>query len=356
MIHKQNWEETKRHFEAFWNRDYERRCNLILCTPNHTPYPLLSEETASDEAWYTSPDILYARWVNEARRWNYHGEAFPYGFLYFGTGGHAAYFGAKPRYAEKRDTIWFDEFLHEPDASLLHFDPQSPALRRQLDIANTMARRAGEDFLVGMNDNCGCIDALAELRGPQNLLFDMMDDPEFVCAARDKIVDAWKVAQQQFFEVLAENNFGGSSQSWMQLWSDKRQAQIQCDFSVMISPEMFEQFVLPEIEESAAFLDYTTYHLDGMEQIRHLDMLLSVKRLDNIQWTPVAGQPKTSHFIGELQRIQAAGKGLILIPQLDEVEFLMTNLSHKGLHLIVNGVRDDEQAEDLLRLAERLAH
>ena len=87
-----------------------------------------------------------------------------------------------------------------------------------------------------------------------------------------------------------------------------------------------------------------------------MDMLLSVKKLDNIQWTPVAGQPKTSAFIRELQKIQAAGKGLVLLPEKGEVPFLMENLSHKGLHLVVNDIADPREAEDLLRLAEKLAH
>lgn len=142
----------------------------------------------------------------------------------------------------------------------------------------------------------------------------------------------------------------------MQLWCPGRHAQIQCDFSVMISPALYEEFVLPMIEQSTEFLDYTTYHLDGQEQLRHLDMLLSVKRLDNIQWTAVAGQPKTSHFIKELRQIQEAGKGLVLIPGKDEIPYLMENLSHKGLMIIANGIQDEQEANDLIHLAERLAH
>ena len=113
---------------------------------------------------------------------------------------------------------------------------------------------------------------------------------------------------------------------------------------------------MPEIEGCTEFYDYSTYHFDGQEQIRHLDILLSVKNLDSIQWTPVAGQPPTSHFIEVLQKIQKAGKGLILFPNSDEVPFLLNNLSHKGLFLKVEGVKDINEANDLIRLAEQYAH
>lgn len=356
MIHKENWEETQKHLDAFWNKDYENRCNLAMRVPwaegNQDALPPL--DCSSLEEAYTSPDYLYARWKRHSLCHQFFGEGIPVSNLDFGTAGHATYFGAKPHYAP--DTIWFSPTLEEPDAALLRYDPEEKAFKKHQEITAALARKAAGEFMVAMPDNCGIIDALAALRGPENLLLDMIENPEFVHEACRKITEAWKTTQSRFFEILAENNQGGSSHSWMQLWCPKRHAQIQCDFSVMISPAMFEEFVLPEIEECAEFLDCITYHLDGQEQIRHLDLLLSVKKLDNIQWTPVAGQPRTSTFIKEFQKIQAAGKGLVLIPEKDEVPILMENLSHKGLHLIVNDVSSPQEAEDLLRLAEKLAH
>jgi len=142
----------------------------------------------------------------------------------------------------------------------------------------------------------------------------------------------------------------------MQTWSRGIHGQLQCDFSVMISPRHYEKFVLPELEECTSFYDNSTYHLDGQEQIRHLDLILSVKRLDNIQWTHVAGQPQMSNFINVFQRIQRAGKGLVLAPDLEEVPVLLKNLSHKGLIIVVSGLDNIDDANDLIKLAEQYAH
>jgi hypothetical protein len=38
------------------------------------------------------------------------------------------------------------------------------------------------------------------------------------------------------------------------------------------------------------------------------------------------------------------------------VEFLMKNLSHKGLQICVGGMKNKEEAEDLMALARKLAH
>lgn len=48
--------------------------------------------------------------------------------------------------------------------------------------------------------------------------------------------------------------------------------------------------------------------------------------------------------------------GLILIPEKKEVPFLLRNLSHKGLHLVLNDIADEKEADALIKLAEKEAH
>ncbi|MCM8777890.1 MAG: hypothetical protein NC905_06510 [Candidatus Omnitrophica bacterium] len=69
-------------------------------------------------------------------------------------------------------------------------------------------------------------------------------------------------------------------------WAPGKLAKFQCDISCMISPEMFNEFVLPYLEEQCKHLNYSFYHLDGPGAIKHLNSLLSIEELDGIQWTP----------------------------------------------------------------------
>jgi hypothetical protein len=355
LKYKDNWEETKKHFEAFWNKDYIDRCCLsISLWKNNSDKLVLPKSIYTLEEKYTDADYKFRHADYGARNTLYMAESIPVVLPNFGTAGHANYFGAKPKYAP--DTIWFDPVLDEPDIDKVIYDESETALNKHKRYVSEIAERAQGLFMVGMNDNCGILDALAELRGNEALLLDLVENPEFVEAACKKITGAWKNTQRQFFEILRENNDGGSSHSWMQTWSQGSHGQMQCDFSVMISPEHYERFVLPELIDCSEFYDHSTYHLDGQEQIRHLDLILSVKRLDNIQWTPVAGQPRTSHFIDVFQKIQKAGKGLVLMPQLDEVPVLLENLSHKGLNIVTYGFKNIDEANDLIALAKKLAH
>ena len=111
----------------------------------------------------------------------------------------------------------------------------------------------------------------------------------------------------------------------------------------MVNRGTLKAFVLPELEEACDWLDYSVYHFDGQEQICHLDILLSIQGLNAIQWTHVAGQPDVTAFIPVLQRIQAAGKGLILFPEtIGQASALLEHLCPRGLYLITHA---DSEAE-----------
>ena len=42
---------------------------------------------------------------------------------------------------------------------------------------------------------------------------------------------------------------------------------LQCDFSYMISPNMFKRFVVPDLTACCDHLDYGFYHLDGKGEL-----------------------------------------------------------------------------------------
>ena len=48
---------------------------------------------------------------------------------------------------------------------------------------------------------------------------------------------------------------------------------------------------MPSLQQQCQKLDYTLYHLDGPDAIKHLDALMEIEELDALQWTPGAGKP-----------------------------------------------------------------
>jgi 5-methyltetrahydrofolate--homocysteine methyltransferase len=76
----------------------------------------------------------------------------------------------------------------------------------------------------------------------------------------------------------------------------------------MIGPDMFDEFVKPELEACCRKLTNAFYHLDGPGQLPHLDSLLQIEELAGVQWVPGAGQPDVTHWPEVYRKIHEAGK------------------------------------------------
>jgi len=299
--------------------------------------------------WYMDPNEIYDRAIIKVENTFYGGEAFPFVGSNFGVAGHAKYFKGC-RYQFTDETTWFYPSLG--DGELPEYLGEDSILSEELSCMKRLGDLGFGKFLLAVPDNCGTIDALANLRGSENLLTDMIEDPEYVRACSRAILDGFFDSSPKIYDVLSKNNSGGSTHGWMQLWVDGKIQHTQADFSVMISPVMFEKFILPDLEEECSWLDYSIYHFDGQEQIRHLDMLLSIKNLNTIQWTHVAGQPDFTAFIPVYQRIQEAGKGLIMAPtSVRQAKELLDNLKPEGLYLIISA-NNESEAKEYLALRE----
>jgi len=335
----------KNRMAAFWEHElYD--APLIAFTPMQkiaptTPHHETPSDASYDEllARYSNTETILENAEQGIKNATYYGDTLPNYFPNFGAAGHAAYFGC--RFRLKSNSIWFETMDFDPETDKLQFDKNSPVLLAQEKLFKLASKKA-QGYTIGMPDNCGSLDALAHIRGTQELLMDLLLHPEFVKTSTMKIVDALTYSGDIFFEHSLNSEFGGSCNSWFNLWSPKRFMQLQCDFSTMISPEQFAEFVMPELEATIDWLDHSIYHLDGEEQIRHLDMLLSIEKLHGIQWTPVAGQPKTTHFIEVLKKIQAAGKSLVLMPEANEMQTIMDNLRPEGVRVMLQHCALDE--------------
>ena len=129
-------------------------------------------------------------------------------------------------------------------------------------------------------------------------------------------------------------------------------AVIQCDFSCLISPQQVREFVIPAVEEEAAFLDYSVYHYDGKDALGHLDDILAIKDIDVIQWVPGDGQPRSIEWMELLKKIQKAGKGLWIYDwTCEEILQNFKELKPEGLVFSVGASSEDEAK----RLVENVA-
>lgn len=357
MIHQPDWERAKNRFSALWQNELVDRCCIGITCPVDPSVGSLDKHVAhraeSLEKWWTNPEAIYQRNLQSFRNTCYFGEAHPCVFLNFGPAGNAAYYGATPVFSE--NTIWHSPWVEDvEDYDRLAFHDTHDMFGRTLAAAKYLCDRSKGEFHVSMPDNCVALDVLAQLRDTEELLCDMMLYPDEVKRALKFLVAEWKRITSAFYDQIKDNN-EGSSIGWLNTFAPGLHAQIQCDIAAMISPQHFDSFFMPEMHEACEYLKYSLYHLDGIEQLQHLNSILSCDSLNMIQWTSVAGQPPAIQYMDSLKQIQAKGKGLLLNVPPEYVETLLNELSSRGLY-IVTYAPDEESARVLLRLAEKLTH
>jgi 5-methyltetrahydrofolate--homocysteine methyltransferase len=358
MINKDNnLEKYKERCLAFWYREYVERCTIAIYAPAGPDYKNINkfldkiEMPGNFKTFWTDSEYIVE---NNTRRFHstyFIGEAVPNLFINLGPGVTASYLGCTPHFTQ--DTVWFEQFINDWEKDDYDFDEYNCMWEKTCEITQlAVSKSAGEKYFVSLTDLSGVIDVMAHMRGVQNLCFDMVEKPEVVKKARDKILEDWFRCLTALYNMTRENNKGCMNRHG--IWAPDLYYPLQCDFSALISPKMFEEFVLPEIQEECKRMKYAEYHLDGQDALKHLDCLLSIPELDAIQWQPgVNGGPMVK-WIPLLKKIQKAGKSIVLVDiEPDEVETIVDELSPNGM-FISTKCQSKEEALDLLRVVEAI--
>jgi hypothetical protein len=214
-----------------------------------------------------------------------------------------------------------------------------------LDFCRAAMERWQGQVLVGMTDLGGTLDVLSTFRPSEKLLMDLYDSPEEVERLTWEAHEVWHKLYQEINAILQPVNPGYSD--WSTIYSSLPSYIVQCDFSYMISPRMFKRFALPELAATCRRLPRSFYHLDGVGEIPHLDMLLSIPELGGVQWIPGDGKPDCSNWPEIYQKIYAAGKRMqVLGSTFDVLDAVIDQVgTGRGMHF--KGIAapiDQEQA------------
>jgi hypothetical protein len=342
-----DFDVVSKNFESFWNHEYFGRCAVRITAPRGKldfPRPRNHE----DLIWeWTDGEFILKKNRILAENTYYLGEAYPHIILNLGAAGHAGFFN-NSRFQFAEDTVWF--FPVDRGEKLV-FSKDAFLYKATVDLARYLADNSDDEFIISMSDCCGNADALAHLRGNEQLLMDMLDDPDTVKQELDIIQKAWEEITHDVYRIVKDNNYGGSAIGWMGTYARGLHAQMQSDMAVMLSPNQFGEFILDELERQSDVLEYPCYHLDGQEQMRHIDMLLGIKKLRMIQYTFVAGQPSAPEQLEALKKIQQGGKLLMMFLAPEEIKPILENLSARGI-FINTYCNSPEEADRIFRIVQ----
>ncbi|MDP7396401.1 MAG: hypothetical protein QGF67_11925 [Lentisphaeria bacterium] len=348
LFFKDDWPACRRMFTAWWHGEIADRWALGVLSPSESPCPAAAPPAPprDERDWLDIQGNLARREASFAQQF-YGGAWHPYLTADLGPCPLVVFLGGTPIFGA--DTVWYEPRSVDPAKVELRFDSQNPYWQWMVTALRQYRQAAKGRFSLAIPALVEGLDILAELFGTQKLLTWLLDCPQEVHRLLDELDEIYFQAYDQLYEMVHDET--GHSLSHFSVWAPGRAAVIQCDFSCMISEDMFAEFVVPHLERQCARLDYSLYHLDGPDAVRHLEHLVKVPGLTAIEWTPGTGNPYAADrawWETVWRPLYAAGKSAHCwaVPA-DSIEPFVKEFGQKGT-LVTTGCESEAEARTLL--------
>lgn len=231
---------------------------------------------------------------------------------------------------EYHESAWMcpiDDLYSKP---LPAFDPEAPKARQLTACFDAIKDELGGERLVVPPLLTDGFTTLSCFRGPDVLAMDLIEQPEQVARWAEALTTMFIDIYEYYYQRLGYGRdvcFGGPV-------APGRSEAVQCDFAVMLSPTMYQQFIMPGMRRMTEYFDFTLYHMDGVEQMRFLDLLQACPGLNGIQWNPQVEFADPLSRLDDLTEIRRRGLCLMVNCQtIDQAIRLTDLLGPEGLLL-----------------------
>jgi hypothetical protein len=348
--YKPDWPEAKERWTALWEgRHIGRPCIAVKAPRKGAPTP---PPLPAAEPWrrWIDPEWIVANARAQAAGTCFGGEALPSCFIQ--AGWLLCYHAPVQLLA---NTIWIDPIPFDIDA------PPSFSLDTASDGAlqyERVVRRAAEELgpegmLIQPSGGLPANDLLSLMVGTENFLMAIHDNPAWLKETLARLAANNMTLYRRYRDMVRARAEFWYGVAWDVFWGPEPFFSTQSDISCMLSPEQFEEFVLPEILRFGQEYGRLWYHLDGPGAICHLPLLLRQDAVKVIQWVPGAGAaPNGPAWIELYKQVQRAGRivHIRLSPEL--IEPLARELN-PSLVCYTTQCGSQKEAEDLLEAAGR---
>lgn len=355
LMYRPDMDEVRKRLTTWWNGGDIGRPIIHVGVAREKPWevvPAMPEPPGWITGYSTTNfDYRVNLSVRGCVNTDYLGEAVPCVAPDLAPNCLALYLGCKG--VEMPGTVWCEPCMKSPEEAKFDYDPDNFYWDFSLRLGREQLRLGKGKFMVQYPDFIEGLDTLAAMRGSEELLFDLIERPEWVTKCLRQITDRYFHYYDIMYDMFRDET--GGSLFWC--WAPGRMAKFQCDFSAMIGPDMFGEQMVPVLREMCERVSYSMYHWDGPGAIPHHDHLLSIPRLNMLQWTPGAGaDPCSSKRWWPLyhKTFEHGKKVFIGVPDLAGFKALKKEFGPKFKQFLIGcwWQMSRKEAEDLLKLAE----
>jgi hypothetical protein len=237
-----------------------------------------------------------------------------------------------------------EQHLSWDEALQARMDPENPWAQKYLDVADALVEAAQGRFPVSHGAEIGPTDMHAVLRGHSQSIMDLIDEPDKTGQLLERLGEIMRDLTEALWQRVPLYQ-GGYFDGQYSLWAPGPIIRMQEDATAVYSPELYRQLVQPVDRMLARHFECAFMHLHSTSMFL-LDAFLEIEELRCFEVNNDASGPPLGEMISYFERIQQAGRALVIRGSFepDELRLLVDSLNPEGLLLLVM-VRDTHQID-----------
>jgi len=245
-------------------------------------------------------------------------------------------------WAEHPDPSW-------EGLSRVGLDPNNPWLLKLVECAKVLREHAAGRYPISTPILRGVSDIATALLGPQRFVLEFYDHPRELRQLLARCAEIWQGTGRALVETFGRFQ-GGQCAGRRRVWTPGTCMLYQDDAAAVLSPALFQEFVLPCEQEILKQYARTMIHTHSGTLHIMIDGLLSLGSLHGIEVQFDPSGPSLSALLHCFKRIQEH-KALLISGELadltiDGIKTLLRELSPRGLCLLPK-VSTEEEADAL---------
>jgi hypothetical protein len=221
-----------------------------------------------------------------------------------------------------------------------------PWFSKYLECIDALVKRAAGRYPVSHGTLCGPLDYAVALRGHEQTVMDMMDEPEKAARFLQEMGDVFIRYTQAAWSRIPRF-MDGCYDAQYRLWSPGTIARMQEDAIAVMSPGLYREFIAPVDRRIAATFQNPFMHLHSTSMIV-MEQLLEIREIKAFEINHDVGGPPVGKMVPYFQMVQKAGVPLIIRGDFtaEDLRELMDSLEPSGLFIYIM-VKDRRQMEPL---------
>lgn len=352
---KTDFAKAKENWDRFWNNKKLSRPLVSITVPKD------GNSVSSKPAFSACVDKDADKIIDELLDWCqkqiFLAEAIPFYKIDFAPDHFSALLGAELVFVKgSNETGWIKPFIEDWDDVEIKPDINGYWWEKTFSCIRKFKERCAGKLIVSGPHLQGGLDCLSAIRGPEKLAFDLVQAPEKIEKALKQVNRAYKTVFEAIYEELDWQETGDITRH--QMYFDGKIHVPQCDFSCMISSEMFERFGIGSLEYQTDLMDIAEYHLDGPDAVRHLERVCEIEKIRCIQWQPGAGAALEKDWTDLYKKIDTLGKKQVIggggqpVKDIEFIYKLCDACDHQNFFFVVE-CENLKQGQNLIEELEK---